>query len=441
MKKLQKNCDLVFILFIALFPILPTYFEFLNIPMYKGLTIFFILYMIIWYKKVDVKAYAGKVAHVFKNINTLEWLILLSVGCKALSCLFNKEFVTAVWLVLLIAAGMLLVLYLDSCEKFNLAIDIIVYVAAIVGIFGILECISHFNVFSLLNNTGIELNYNPLRFGILRIISFSSHTIHYCLYCMFVLGLIFYMIINQTRGKRYIVVYFIVIINAILTLSRSALLCLFASQIMLVYLSDKKNFWKKIKKIIQVLLLVIVPICVFIPSVRNAMLSFVGMFLVVVNEKYSSLISSSYGNDNMRGIGNRLDLYAWVLEEIKGHVFWGVGPWKAFEHLYYVEVDGVSVPIIKYGIEVNYLSTLYHYGFVALVLEVISYIYIIVCGFKEQKKLMKQERKLAFSFVVAILTLSYMVSWFAVGQGTEWNIYILIVCLYLSYRRLTVKLR
>lgn len=69
-------------------------------------------------------------------------------------------------------------------NDFLIALKTILIGASLVSILGIFEEITRVNVFSFLN-TDYELIYNPLRFGLLRILGFSQHTIAHGVYVDF----------------------------------------------------------------------------------------------------------------------------------------------------------------------------------------------------------------------------------------------------------------
>ncbi len=440
------NYNLLFLLFVALFPILPTYFEVLSFPVYRLIGILVVLlgglycYEQGYLKNIPTTWENGKqwilTLYQDMNLSKLELLFLIWIAWKAVTCVFNRAVTNAFWLIMLAVICIIVVVYVNNMERLNQALDVLIYTAGIVGIFGIIECMTHFNIFNVINTVGAQLNYNPPRFGLLRILSFSSHTIHYCLYCMLILGLIFYRGMNSDKKIKYAVIYGIVFINAILTLSRSSLLCLFACQIILFYFTDPKGFWKKMGKLILAGGILGILACLLIPAVREALKSFILMFLVIIDNTLAPEIAANYGTDNIYGIGNRFDLYSWVMEELKGHTLMGVGPWNEFNHLYQIFRDGEWIYQRKIGIEVNYLDLLYKYGIFTLILEVAAYGKAMVTGIFSKDTPMKSEKVLTFSKTCGTLILSYLVCWFAVGQGSEIKLILMIVALFFAYIRI-----
>ena len=109
---------------------------------------------------------------------------------------------------------------------------------------------------------GAQITLQPLRFGFRRIISFTYQTISFCNYCMFALGLIVYRISVCSKGnerkQKYGIAYGFVFIAALLTLSRSILICIIISQLILLYLCGYKVLLKKLLIITSVGMLAVI---------------------------------------------------------------------------------------------------------------------------------------------------------------------------------------
>ena len=106
---------------------------------------------------------------------------------KVLLNIFMKYYVI-IWL------GFVIIKCLNTRKRFLRAVDLLIIGAVVASIIGIVESITGFNGFHLLNTMGAQITLQPLRFGFRRIISFTYQTISFCNYCMFALGLIVYRI-------------------------------------------------------------------------------------------------------------------------------------------------------------------------------------------------------------------------------------------------------
>lgn len=315
----------------------------------------------------------------------------------------------------------------------------IISVAGVLSIFGIIEEITHFNIFSLLGNES-DLNYNPARFGILRILSFSSHTIVYGAYLMVILAFIVYIqqFVKKTERTRLSIIYFLCWINLLLTLSRSVILCTLISQFVLLLFQGKKLFLRKALKIVILFLILVGLLSLISPKIFSMVKNIYYMLLAVFDDSYSQKIAGSFGSDNLSAEGTRLKLYRWVFSSMKSSWTWGYGVNTNF-HYPYVVSNGLYTWIqYKNSIEVEYLSILYHNGILVLFATIgvfISIIYICIkCGFKRSY----DSRKLKFNVVLLSIFIPYYLLYFGVNQSSDQGIFYLCIMLLLVYY---VKLR
>lgn len=417
-------------LFVILFPIMPSYFSIGGIAVINLLCLFVIL------TKLIIGGYKNNRYAKGDKILIFVWLLW-----ETIICILHGDIANIVVTLLYIFAVVTVSEGVNTFEQFNKIIDYIIYTAGIISIWGVIEALTGFNVFSILNTSGATLNYNPPRFGLTRIISSSGHAIEYCSYCMMCLALAFYRIINMKRSKRkkkFILMYVLIFSNAILTLSRSALICMLFSQIALLYVSGFTNFLKTIAKVLICIAIIGALSSVAVPAIGQAIQTLIYMFLAIFSAKYRTIIASSFGNDNLSAFGNRLDLIGWVLKDMKGHYLLGMGPNTTFSHIFTQYSGAYSWTTIKNSIEVNYLNILWNYGIITLVLELLCTFRIIVNELKRKK--IKVEEKLSFGKTCGILSICYLVIWLAIAQGTEYKVFILITALFFAYGRITKKM-
>lgn len=430
--KLRLNKINYISIFLCLFPILPYYFKFFSLEMTTLVALaLFICYCVLLCIK-------NKPLVLCNKFDTVDFAIIAWALIRCLQYLFDGQFIGAVNVFSRsILAGFVMIRVINSKEKFLRAIDIVIYTGGVLAVFGIIESFTHFNVFSLLNNTNAILNYNAVRFGLLRILSFSSHTIVYCVYIMFIINLAFYRITVESREnlKRTIlqIIYILLFINAILTLSRSAILFLLLSQIMVMYMCGFKKFLKKMLLIGLIMAIVIAwglavggVLATFIKNV-------VAMLLAVFNSDLTEVIAGSYGADNISAVGNRIDLYGWVWEDVKDTLFMGKGGSAKFSHMMTVYSSNYVYRFQKTSIEVQYLNILFHFGLIGLVSEVFANIALLVKSFSCRRLKQKWEPKIGFGTLSFIVLLCYFLQMFAVNQSSDVTIFYLFCMLLLTY--------
>ena len=151
-----------------------------------------------------------------------------------------------------------------------------------------------------------QITLQPLRFGFRRIISFTYQTISFCNYCMFALGLIVYCISACSKGnerkQKYGIAYGFVFIAALLTLSRSILICIIISQLILLYLCGYKVLLKKLLIITSVGMLAVIICSIVLPEILNILQNVAYMLLAVFDDNYAAML----GNVDGTGSGDRI---------------------------------------------------------------------------------------------------------------------------------------
>lgn len=331
-----------------------------------------------------------------------------------------------IW-VLVVAVGYNII---NTKKRFLRTIDVLIWVFLIVGIFGIVEEFTQINIFDVLfNTTGAELNYNAVRLGVYRIISFTSHAISYCTFCMFGLAIVFY---RQTieRKKIHVVTYCVICINAIFTLSRSSLFVIIACQIILLWLCGYYTFLKKMLKILVVVVIVGGGLALISESIRQVIITAWYIVLAIFDDSYADTLVSMGFTDNAGAIGTRLKLYGWVLEEVSPNYLLGKGRDAVFS----VTVTDGSYSTTKTSIEVEWLQTLFRYGFIGLIAEIYYYALLMFSCLKRRwKKGADWEGKLSYPRMMFAVVICYVAESFAVSQNNELQVFVIMLMLLLSY--------
>jgi hypothetical protein len=323
---------------------------------------------------------------------------------------------------------------IDTQYKFLKILDTLIKVSFIVSIFSIYEEVTGFNIFGLLNTEGTILNYNANRFGLIRILSFTSHTISYCVYCMFIICLILYRISTLKKNNSYfkflIACYFFNIACAFFTMSRSSIVCLILSQILILWFAGYRQF---IKKTVQFTLIAFICIGIswlIFPKVREALTLIYYVVVVIFDDRYSSYLISAGLTQNTGGVGDRFKLYSWVYSDLKGNLMLGMGKNVEFSHSFLK--NGYSV--YKESIEVQYLRTLWRYGMIGMITEIAMYLSLMVETLKRQWRTPHTwEGQYSFVKCFGALVISYLLVFFAVMQNEDVQIFQLLVMLFVAY--------
>ena len=192
--KLKINSWSIICFLAGVLPILPGYFNVFGFSAVNVVvSISFLMIILLNHLRIRVKRNFPKITIVFICFVIYQWISYIIFG----------DYLEIIWSALLwIGVGFFTISYIDSPNKFLTIIDILIKVSAIVCIAGIIESFTKFNIFELLNNSDSVLYYNPLRFGLRRIIGFGYQTITYCIYIMFIASLTWYRLTQLGKGKK-----------------------------------------------------------------------------------------------------------------------------------------------------------------------------------------------------------------------------------------------
>ena len=426
-KKMKIKNNFFIFLIVCVYPFLPYYFNFMGISATNFMSIILIgLFILSNYRK-----------QIYINKNLLTFIFVISCLLRSFSMIINGSLESLFFILKILIPFIFFISLINSKEIFLNIIEKIVYVSGIICIFGIIEEITGFNIFSLLNNTGTTLNYNALRFSLMRIISFTGQAITYGIYMTFCMCFCFYLIqINRKLNKKNFIFYVIYIlewINVLLTVSRSSILCCILSQVILLFFSGFKKAFKTLFFIFIIACCVLVISYFYIPEVRIVFKSFLYMILGVFDSKYATQISGAFGNDNLNATGHRLSLYGWVFQSMNGKWLFGNGYEAQFKHLIGGTTDGWFWTITKNSIEVESLFLLFHYGIVGMVPQYLLYIFILIVGISKRKNKCVWETKLTFNKILIAIMSTYLFYFLTNCMGSEEIFFYIILSLAIAY--------
>lgn len=415
---------------VVIYPLIPYYFTLFGINATNIVVILISCVIFAIYKERIL---------IFKK-DRLFMIYLLACLCQTLSMVINGSMEALYYVLKIVLPFYYLTVLIQTKEDFYYVIENVVNASGVLCIFGIIEEVTHFNIFSLLNTSGSTLNYNALRFGLLRIISFTGQAITYGIYIMFCLCLCMYLLqVNNESKKKHklIIIYTMLWINAIFTLSRSSILCCLLSQVLLLFFCGAKKTLKTISLVSLILIMIIGSACIFSDVARTAVMNFILMLAAVFDPTYSSLISASFGNDNLIAQGQRIDLYSWVIESMNGKWLFGNGYDVQFSYSQDVVTDGWTWTSTKTSIEVQSLFLLFHYGVITVAAHYIAYILTLLNSWKNRKIRLNEEKALGFNGVMCSIIVTYLFYFLANSIGSEEFLFYILIALFIAYNRLT----
>jgi len=420
--------------FIFLYPITPWYIAIGPLNLVNLLSIGFIIW---WILCSDAKIAS------FSRTSLFFWIYLIVYSVQALydaSLLRAIAYITAQLIVCVILYS-----EIRKQEILDNTLDMMIYAGGILCVTGIFEELTRINIFHIISRLDASYFYSEVRLGFFRIATSFSHPIVYCTYLCFIAGLVVYRlnkIDNQKQVRIFKVIYVLVLLNALFTMSRSTLLVLIVEQIILVYKTGNMKFSKKRLLIFLVIVVVFTGAFALELPVMEKLKDIGYMFMALFDNKYTSLFSTFFGM-NESGIGNRMDLYYWVADAVKGHEFLGMGTSTEFAYSVHA-VDSkwyYFYTWTKTSIENEYLYNYYIHGLIGLVTFSLCMISSILYAFKTNRLRRNlrnhvnvyNEKTLTFSSVMCTLLIGYMVTLFSVRSSDNVRMFNTLMCLLFGY--------
>lgn len=419
-------------LFVALYPILPDYFRIpkINIPMYIILVVIFNVYFILFYKNRNLleifndKQYRKNfIIYIFINI------ILYTIHLEIIPTIY--------FLLEFLLLSIVIYSLINTREQFYKLIDILIIVATVLCIFGIVERVFQFNIFSLIENyqhTSVLMGSAPyIRFGKIRIEQSFNHSITYCLYLLFLSSLVFYrlQVCSKNRRKYYYISGSLIIINSFLTMSRAPMIAVMANLVVLFIFIEKN----KRKKIMFSALICILIIFIFDYLVGGKILNQLKqpfyMLMALFNDKYKLLIENSFG-DNADPFHYRIALFNNIIGVIKDKEWGGIGASQPISFVYYSELTGQSS--IKSSVDNNYLWVLAKYGIVGIVNYCMYYFEVLIYSIRNFRRRFKDEYNFNIIFISTMIF--YLSTLITVAEMQEKKIAIIFIILMLIYNKI-----
>lgn len=314
----------------------------------------------------------------------------------------------------------------NNRNRFMNAIDILICGGAVLAVLGIIEEILGFNFIQLFSNGKIAF-LHEIRYGILRVMATFGQPIPYGLFQVFIIGLINYRLSTAVRRKRkYYIIYILSLLNIICTVSRAAMIAFVLVQFWFLYKkSTEKKFVTNLFWIISALLISAVFCEAF------------GIKLPLIDDMLNTIAGTMGSSENdlhYIGLGNRLDLWYWIYESLKGSFVLGKGISVAFSY-------AVDLYFIKTSIENQYLNILYRTGIVGLALMVCSYVSILMYSAKNSKSQGRifQEKEISFNKSMFIMLSVYYLIELTVQETDLTRFYVVLIALLISYNKIGKK--
>lgn len=322
----------------------------------------------------------------------------------------------------------IIILYYGVCtpKSFDALMNFLIFLFFVCSISGIIETFTGINFFDIIKN--VERYYSEslyIRFGLHRATAMMTGYTSYGVFLVFASAIIFFQMERHKFKKIYLMVYILVLVNELCTMTRSTILLCFAVNFMLFNragLIKKIKFWSKLFAAVAVVGLAST---ILVGDLLSAWLyNIYSMYLAWFDIETAARIASEFGA-NANGIGQRIELYGWVIEQVGNSYFFGKGPGTNFTYM-------VNMWFTKTSLENQYLNIYFHYGIVGLLSYIASYLSLLAYLHKKDKFY----KEINFNSVLFWCLIMNGVGGFAYSQVDDVHIYSLMIGLAFAYNRI-----
>ena len=388
--------ELIYVLYFILMPILPEYFRLGDAPVFVFLG--FLPMLLLLKKKSGSyrinKAYMGQILP----------LLLLAIVCFMAH---NEYSSLARYIMFPIVSTFIIMGTINTRDQVRDTFRILAYVGLVMCIFGLVERLFKFNVFSLIENveygkTGTQPTY---RNGIPRIEFSFGNPISAAIYMLFINCISFTLWRTEKdsiiRKRIYIITYFLSLLTIVLTDSRMCIM----SCVMMQGLFFMRERWNKRAAII---------FCIFIALLMDFT---IGGVITQFLSKYVGLVADILENGAKTSDTNTLYRFALIpifVPMIKEKFLFGYG--NEFLNGYrFAILEGYASSIDNMFIE----SFVRHgvFGFAITIIPIIK-----MFGFS--RTLRRAGNEMGYNF--ACMVIAYLINLFSVAQLGEQRLFYII---------------
>lgn len=418
----------ILLLFSLLYTVTPSYFSLLGtkaqILLMFLATVMLLFFGYFKFPKVN-RTGMDRLLHI-----TYIWAIAMAV----ISLLYRSSYGVITYIIPWLIIVPFLIKEVNTKKRFIRMLDALVFISVIVAILGIFEEVTGINVFEFLNTDSYFYDTGA-RLGYTRIYSFTAHPITYSLYCMFIMAFIFYRLsLPETKKRGYFLgAYIVVFVSAVCTFSRSSIILILISQIVLLWLCGYRNFVRKMLKYSVLAIVAVAIVSVAFPKIGRMISEATVLVLAVFSDNYAQQLRALGYQWDTSGVANRFELWGIVFSQMNGHWLLGHGPSTTLTNVFLTNSAGNKFE--KTSIEVQPLLTLFRYGIVAVFLEELRNVIQIKYAYKFREQKGTWEGKISYNKVCMVVFIFYFLALITVNQTDTIRIYMILSCLFISYNK------
>lgn len=322
---------------------------------------------------------------------------------------------------------------LNTKERLYHLIDIIILCSIINVVICAIELFTGTNVTYLLCTDGTVTYTAIYRGGILRVAGAFVNAINNGMFCVMVIGLILFRIYQPDIEKRHVHKYwlafllnFIVIVT---TYSRASIMAAVVVTITIMWIAGALKISRKTLLILYAIVIFLVLFLMIPSALRDQAYQMLLSILKIIDDLFgTNLVGGAVASETVEGVGNRIDLFEWVFEEVQDKLLFGCGKNASFNY-------EVNQWFTKKSIENEYLSQLYRYGLVGLISKVLLFVNILWYSWKNAFRRTSRKSKFFYK-VFLVIFVAYFMSLLTVSQNEEKKVFYILVCCVLVMDRI-----
>lgn len=323
----------------------------------------------------------------------------------------------------------------NTLDKFT---KVICLSAFVLSVLGIVEFLISYNIFTLLETSNVAglVSSTYIRQGELRVSTSFSHALGYGLYLLLVIPIAYYKMKKHSNKKDirylfYILLIFLLLLNVLLTTSRSVLLALgFAFLVFFLRMSLKRK-----------IIIFYVSLFIGIPTLALSLTTYSEdiPIISVIGQNTKGLSDTLLGTQFVQDYGdneepftfrNALITYALHQPGVEGAFGKGIGFIRTEPLIFYLPELNPYGPIEAISIDNYYINSKIESGWVGFTVTVLFFLTILRSIFKNRKKNL-------FYTVLLVSFMGYLVELTMVNELETIKFFFILLAVYSA--TLTIK--
>ena len=225
---------------------------------------------------------------------------------------------------------------------------------------------------------------------------------------------------NRKVVRRAKVIYALMCINVVLTVSRAPIFVFLLLQLILWYQINRGKFVFRVIWILVLGGLFLQFANLLGLGIANWIDNFSSMFLAIFGASESSDVYS--------GVANRFEIFEWVAKTVGSDIWFGKGVDATFQYK-------VHEWQIKESIENEYLNTFFHLGIVGVAFEIVAFAANVI-HFYRKGRIESQHQRMNLLKSIAITLLCYYIAIATCGESSAITIHIFLIAIAMVYSNL-----